>query len=90
MIVYFLWALLTICGLHCRDGCCNNGALHLHGGLLLLLPIHVTEHLVSMCDEIVVLFASVCNRYILDLDVVPTEYRIWYLSKSIRDILFVL
>jgi hypothetical protein len=26
--------------------------------LLLLQPLHVTEHLVSMCDEIVVLFAS--------------------------------
>jgi hypothetical protein len=26
--------------------------------LLLLLPLHVTEHLVSMCDEVIVLFAS--------------------------------
>jgi hypothetical protein len=26
--------------------------------LLLLQPLHVTEHLISMCDEIVVLFAS--------------------------------
>jgi hypothetical protein len=26
--------------------------------LLLLQPLHVTEHFVSMCDEIVVLFAS--------------------------------
>jgi hypothetical protein len=60
MIVTFLWALLAICGLNCRNGCCNDVALHLHGRLLLLLlqPLQVTEHLVSMCDEIVVLFAS--------------------------------